>query len=324
MDDRPHKVRKILHLEGKAATSRARTSGVGAHRPGEAPGRAVRAASEGAQGDADAAELSSCGARGAACDGAGSAEDQRRRPARGRAPRLPALRRPLEALTMELPLGLGSRTVRRRVRVRAERRAAEAARASPRRPERVRDAARPVRHRPAPRGGLVRELRRQRGDRGGGRGVPRLRRGVPAGRPGAEPGRPAGHRQDASRRGHHARADRAGRLGRDRQRADAPARVPRHVQQRPAVALRRDAGAARRCEHLVLDDLGRERQTEWVQETLYLVVNARYQECLATSITTNLDRRAAARLGEPILDRLAETNHAYWCQWPSHRRRPTP
>jgi DNA replication protein DnaC len=78
-----------------------------------------------------------------------------------------------------------------------------------------------------------------------------------------------------------------------------------------------------RCEHLVLDDLGRERPTEWVQETLYLVVNARYQECLATSVTTNLSPvELGARLGEPILDRLGETNQAYWCQWPSYRRRP--
>ena len=79
------------------------------------------------------------------------------------------------------------------------------------------------------------------------------------------------------------------------------------------------------CEHLVLDDLGRERPTEWAQETLYLLVNARYQECLATSLTTNLSPpELQARLGEPILDRLAETNRGYWCQWTSHRRRATP
>jgi len=78
------------------------------------------------------------------------------------------------------------------------------------------------------------------------------------------------------------------------------------------------------CEHLVLDDLGRERQTEWVQETLYLVLNARYEDCRATSLTTNLDLDSLRRrIGEPILDRLAETNQAYWCQWPSHRRTPT-
>ncbi len=79
------------------------------------------------------------------------------------------------------------------------------------------------------------------------------------------------------------------------------------------------------CEHLVLDDLGRERQTEWVQETLYLVLNARYEHCRVTSITTNLDLDSLRRrIGEPILDRLAETNQAYWCQWPSYRRKPAP
>ncbi|MBI4611405.1 MAG: ATP-binding protein [Candidatus Rokubacteria bacterium] len=79
------------------------------------------------------------------------------------------------------------------------------------------------------------------------------------------------------------------------------------------------------CDHLVLDDLGRERQTEWVQETLYLILNARYEERRATTITTNLDLDALRlRLGETILDRLAETNQAYWCQWPSYRRRNEP
>ena len=59
--------------------------------------------------------------------------------------------------------------------------------------------------------------------------------------------------------------------------------------------------------------------------SIYLVVNARYQECLATSLTTNLGpAELRARLGEPILDRLAETNQGYWCQWPSHRRRSPP
>jgi DNA replication protein DnaC len=77
-----------------------------------------------------------------------------------------------------------------------------------------------------------------------------------------------------------------------------------------------------RCDHLVLDDLGREKPTEWVQETLYLVVNARYEACLATSVTTNLEPDALrARIGESIVDRLAEANTIYWCQWPSHRRR---
>jgi DNA replication protein DnaC len=77
-----------------------------------------------------------------------------------------------------------------------------------------------------------------------------------------------------------------------------------------------------RCDHLVLDDLGREKPTEWVQETLYLVVNARYEACLATTVTTNLEPDALRRrIGESVVDRLAETNTAYSCQWPSYRRR---
>ena len=79
------------------------------------------------------------------------------------------------------------------------------------------------------------------------------------------------------------------------------------------------------CDHLVLDDLGRERQTEWAQETLYLVLNARYEDRRATSLTTNLDLDSLRRrVGDAMLDRLAETNRAYWCQWPSQRRSATP
>jgi DNA replication protein DnaC len=77
-----------------------------------------------------------------------------------------------------------------------------------------------------------------------------------------------------------------------------------------------------RCDHLLLDDLGREQPTAWSQETLYLVVNARYEACRATSIVTNLDLdQLAAHVGAPIADRLAETNAVYWCEWPSYRRR---
>ncbi len=78
-----------------------------------------------------------------------------------------------------------------------------------------------------------------------------------------------------------------------------------------------------RCDHLILDDLGRERLTDWVLEMLYLVVNTRYVNRLATSITTNLSLEALRhRMGEAIPDRLAETNAMYWCQWPSYRQRP--
>jgi DNA replication protein DnaC len=77
-----------------------------------------------------------------------------------------------------------------------------------------------------------------------------------------------------------------------------------------------------RCDHVLLDDLGREQPTAWTRETLYLVVNARYEACRATSVVTNLDLDAlAAHAGAALVDRLAETNAAYWCEWPSYRRR---
>jgi DNA replication protein DnaC len=77
-----------------------------------------------------------------------------------------------------------------------------------------------------------------------------------------------------------------------------------------------------RCDHLLLDDLGREQPTAWSQETLYLVVDARYEACRATSVVTNLDLdQLATHVGASIADRLAETNAAYWCEWPSYRRR---
>jgi DNA replication protein DnaC len=41
------------------------------------------------------------------------------------------------------------------------------------------------------------------------------------------------------------------------------------------------------AELLVLDDLGSERPTEWVEETMNLIVNSRYNDKLPTIITTN-------------------------------------
>ncbi len=41
------------------------------------------------------------------------------------------------------------------------------------------------------------------------------------------------------------------------------------------------------CDLLVLDDLGAERPTDWVEETMNLIVNTRYSECRRTIITTN-------------------------------------
>jgi DNA replication protein DnaC len=68
---------------------------------------------------------------------------------------------------------------------------------------------------------------------------------------------------------------------------------------------------------LVLDDLGAEKTSEWVQETLGLVVNTRYNERRPTIFTTNLrnsgDRddllSMTVQLGERTRSRLLEMCH---------------
>jgi len=65
---------------------------------------------------------------------------------------------------------------------------------------------------------------------------------------------------------------------------------------------------------LVLDDLGAEKTSEWVQETLGLVVNTRYSERRPTVFTTNLANSTSledlqsmrAQLGERTRSRLLE------------------
>lgn len=53
---------------------------------------------------------------------------------------------------------------------------------------------------------------------------------------------------------------------------------------------------------LILDDIGAERPTEWVAETLYLIVNKRYNAMLPTIFTSNLP---VSDLGDKIGDRIA-------------------
>lgn len=58
---------------------------------------------------------------------------------------------------------------------------------------------------------------------------------------------------------------------------------------------------------LLLDDVGSERQTEWNLEQMDLVVNSRYNELLATIITTNVvPKELAERLGSRLASRVAE------------------
>jgi len=72
------------------------------------------------------------------------------------------------------------------------------------------------------------------------------------------------------------------------------------------------------AELLVLDDLGAEKTSEWVQETLGLVINTRYNARRPTIVTTNLVDRTentdplsfALQVGERSRSRLREM-----CDW---------
>lgn len=58
---------------------------------------------------------------------------------------------------------------------------------------------------------------------------------------------------------------------------------------------------------LVLDDLGQEMSTDWVKETVYSIINYRYEHILPTVITTNLSMQELQnRFGDATVSRLME------------------
>lgn len=59
---------------------------------------------------------------------------------------------------------------------------------------------------------------------------------------------------------------------------------------------------------LVIDDLGAEKTTEWVNDRLYLIVNRRYDACRPILVTTNLMtiEEMESKLGKRTASRLCE------------------
>lgn len=59
---------------------------------------------------------------------------------------------------------------------------------------------------------------------------------------------------------------------------------------------------------LLLDDLGAAKSSEWVEEVLYRIIDARYNNCLPTIFATNVASpdELATRLGERTASRLTE------------------
>lgn len=83
------------------------------------------------------------------------------------------------------------------------------------------------------------------------------------------------------------------------------------------------------CDLLVIDDLGKEKPSEWVLERLYHIINTRYEDCLPIIFTTNytIDRladrltlRDNREAADAILSRIFEMCTGVLCDWNDHRK----
>jgi len=64
---------------------------------------------------------------------------------------------------------------------------------------------------------------------------------------------------------------------------------------------------ARRVQLLILDDIGAEKSSEWVQETLFVLINYRYECMLPTIFTSNCSlEELEEKLGQRIVSRIIE------------------
>lgn len=73
---------------------------------------------------------------------------------------------------------------------------------------------------------------------------------------------------------------------------------------------------------VVLDDLGREKSSDWTSEMVYTLVNARYEAMLPTFATTNLTPDELVANGYwPALSRLAEDGALVRVEGPDNRIR---
>lgn len=65
------------------------------------------------------------------------------------------------------------------------------------------------------------------------------------------------------------------------------------------------------CDLLIIDDLGKEQTTPWVLETLFSVINTRYERMLPIVVTTNYTlaelESMLGKIGEAVVSRLFET-----------------
>lgn len=80
-----------------------------------------------------------------------------------------------------------------------------------------------------------------------------------------------------------------------------------------------------RCQMLVIDDLGKEKVTDWTEQTVYELINARYEANKPLLVTTNMDvfrlPQRYPQNGEAILSRLLEMCRGVEMQGEDWRKR---
>jgi DNA replication protein DnaC len=76
-----------------------------------------------------------------------------------------------------------------------------------------------------------------------------------------------------------------------------------------------------KAHYLLIDDLGAERGSEWVEETLYAIIDERWREARPTIITTNLvPADLKQTVGDRIYDRRRDDALAITLTGPSRRK----
>ena len=73
---------------------------------------------------------------------------------------------------------------------------------------------------------------------------------------------------------------------------------------------------------LVVDDIGKEKKTEWSNGVLYRIINERYEAMLPTIITTNLmPPELEKHCGDATFSRIIEMTEAVDCRGADYRKR---
>lgn len=75
------------------------------------------------------------------------------------------------------------------------------------------------------------------------------------------------------------------------------------------------------CDLLILDDIGAEKTTEWVEEKLFNIIDGRYRKELPTLYTSNLEpKELKNQVGKRSYDRMVETSLTVKNKAASYRR----